>query len=134
MNRYLLLLISFFYLTTASANEASQGFSPTILIVDKSNTSYEKIIFDLLALQKLLLICPSQIPEPFIQTGFLLVPKAFEEAGKQNYRIIEFPKLNHFFQTCETGSILEYGIIEETIAPVVLDTLTSWLLETTTNF
>ncbi len=62
-----------------------------------------------------------------------VIAKILEEAGNQNYRIIEFPKLNHFFQTCETGSILEYGKIEETIAPVVLDTLSSWILETTTN-
>lgn len=47
--------------------------------------------------------------------------------------IIEFPKLNHFFQTCETGSILEYGIIKETIAPVVLDAISGWILETTTH-
>lgn len=63
-----------------------------------------------------------------------VIAKIFEEAGNQNYRIIEFPKLNHFFQTCETGSILEYGKIEETIAPVVLDALSDWILETTTNF
>ncbi len=62
-----------------------------------------------------------------------VIAKILEEAGNQNYRIIEFPKLNHFFQTCETGSILEYGKIEETIAPVVLDTLSDWILETTTN-
>jgi uncharacterized protein len=59
--------------------------------------------------------------------------KILEETGNRNFRIIEFPKLNHFFQACETGSILEYGIIEETIAPVVLDTLSDWILETTTN-
>lgn len=63
-----------------------------------------------------------------------VIAKILEEAKNRNYRIIEFPKLNHFFQTCETGSILEYGIIEETIAPVLLDTLSDWILETTTNF
>lgn len=63
-----------------------------------------------------------------------VIAKVLEEAGNRNYRIIEFPKLNHFFQTCETGSILEYGQIEETIAPVVLDTLSDWILETTSNF
>ena len=63
-----------------------------------------------------------------------VIAKILEEAGNRNYRIIEFPKLNHLFQTCESGSILEYGKIEETIAPVVLDTLSSWILETTTNF
>ena len=62
-----------------------------------------------------------------------VIAKILKEAGNQNYRIIQFPKLNHFFQTCETGSILEYGIIEETIAPIVLDTLSDWILETTTN-
>ena len=62
-----------------------------------------------------------------------VIAKILKEAGNQNYRIIQFPKLNHFFQTCETGSILEYGKIEETIAPVVLDALSSWILETTTN-
>ena len=60
-----------------------------------------------------------------------VIAKSLEEAGNVNYRIIEFPKLNHFFQTCETGSILEYGKIEETIAPVVLDTVSNWILETT---
>lgn len=74
MYRYFLLLISLFYLTTASAIQANEDFSPTILVVDKNNSSYEKIIFDLLSLQKSLIVCPSQIPEPFIQTGFLLVP------------------------------------------------------------
>lgn len=62
-----------------------------------------------------------------------VIAKILKEAGNRNYRIIEFPKLNHFFQTCETGSILEYGKIEETIAPEVLDTLSGWILETTTN-
>lgn len=62
-----------------------------------------------------------------------LIAKALEAAGNRNYTIIEFPKLNHFFQTCETGSILEYGKIEETIAPVVLDTLSDWILQTTAN-
>ncbi len=62
-----------------------------------------------------------------------VIAKILEEAGNRNYRIIEFAKLNHFFQTCETGSILEYGKIEETIAPVVLDTLSDWILEATTK-
>lgn len=62
-----------------------------------------------------------------------VIAKILEDVGNRNYRIIEFPKLNHFFQTCESGSILEYGKIEETIAPVVLNTLSDWILETTTN-
>jgi len=63
-----------------------------------------------------------------------VIAKTLEEAGNRNYKIIEFPKLNHFFQTCETGSVLEYGIIEETVAPVVLDAISGWILEATTSF
>jgi dipeptidyl aminopeptidase/acylaminoacyl peptidase len=62
-----------------------------------------------------------------------LIGKILKETGNQNYKIIEFPKLNHFFQTCQSGSILEYGKIEETIAPEVLDTLSDWILETTAH-
>lgn len=62
-----------------------------------------------------------------------LIAKTLDEAGNQNYRIIEFPQLNHLFQTCDSGSILEYGKIEETIAPVVLDTLSSWILDLTSK-
>ncbi|MEM1282412.1 MAG: alpha/beta fold hydrolase [Chlamydiota bacterium] len=62
-----------------------------------------------------------------------VIAKTLEKAGNQNYKIIEFPQLNHFFQTCESGSILEYPKIEETIAPIVLETLSDWILETTSN-
>ncbi len=62
-----------------------------------------------------------------------IITKLLEESGNRHYKIIELPKLNHFFQTCESGSILEYGKMEETLAPVVLDTLTSWISETITH-
>lgn len=35
--------------------------------------------------------------------------------------------VNHLFQTCVTGTPSEYGSIEETIAPVVLELLWQWL-------
>ncbi len=70
----------------------------------------------------------SQVPP---KLNLPLIAETLNEAGNQNYKMIEFPKLNHFFQTCESGSILEYGKIEETIAPVVLDALSAWILETT---
>lgn len=62
-----------------------------------------------------------------------VIANILQEAGNRSYTIVELPKLNHFFQTCESGSILEYGKIEETIAPVVLDTLSDWILETTAH-
>jgi hypothetical protein len=43
--------------------------------------------------------------------------------------IVELPGLNHLFQPAKTGSPAEYGQIEETIAPVALDTITDWILK-----
>lgn len=74
MKKFYFLLISLFYLTIASATLLSQEIFPTIVVVDKNNSSSEKVILDLLALQKSLIVCPAKIPESFQQTGFLLVP------------------------------------------------------------
>ncbi len=52
-----------------------------------------------------------------------------EKAGNKNYKIVELPNLNHLFQKAETGSVAEYGQIEETISPEVLDIMTSWILK-----
>lgn len=38
-----------------------------------------------------------------------------------------FDGLNHLFQTCHTGLVVEYQQIEETIAPTVMETITSWI-------
>ena len=57
------------------------------------------------------------------------IAKALEEAGNKDYKILELPKLNHAFQTCQTGSPKEYAIIDETISPVVLNLMSDWILE-----
>ncbi|MBX3364185.1 MAG: alpha/beta fold hydrolase [Phycisphaeraceae bacterium] len=46
-------------------------------------------------------------------------------------RIVELPDLNHLFQTAITGSPAEYAVIEETLAPVFLDLVASWVREVT---
>jgi dipeptidyl aminopeptidase/acylaminoacyl peptidase len=43
----------------------------------------------------------------------------------------ELPGLNHLFQTAKTGAPSEYGDIEETLAPVVLESVTEWIVERT---
>jgi uncharacterized protein len=60
-----------------------------------------------------------------------VIAKALEEGGNTDYQIVELPKMNHLFQTCETGSLSEYLTIEETISPKVLDLISDWLLEKT---
>jgi len=41
----------------------------------------------------------------------------------------ELPGLNHLFQTAKTGSPGEYVQIEETIAPMALETITGWIVK-----
>lgn len=42
--------------------------------------------------------------------------------------VVSLPGLNHLFQECETGAVDEYGEIEETISPAVLQRLGDWIL------
>ncbi len=41
--------------------------------------------------------------------------------------LIVLPGLNHLFQSARTGALGEYGTIEETIAPAVLDLVADWI-------
>jgi len=52
---------------------------------------------------------------------------ALAAAGNKNVEIVEFAGLNHLFQTAKTGAPAEYGDIEETMAPAVLDTIAKWV-------
>jgi pimeloyl-ACP methyl ester carboxylesterase len=56
------------------------------------------------------------------------IAKALEAGGNRDYEIVKLPKLNHLFQTSETGAVSEYSKIEETIAPVALETMSDWIL------
>lgn len=55
---------------------------------------------------------------------------AIRAATKANrdVTIVELPGLNHMFQNANTGTVGEYADIEETIAPVALDTMSNWIL------
>jgi pimeloyl-ACP methyl ester carboxylesterase len=59
------------------------------------------------------------------------IEKALKAGGNHDYEIVKLPKLNHLFQTSQTGSIDEYARIEETIAPVALETMSTWILRHT---
>lgn len=53
---------------------------------------------------------------------------ALEEGGNDKFKIKELPNLNHLLQTAETGSISEYGKIEETMSPTALQLIVEWIL------
>ena len=54
---------------------------------------------------------------------------ALEAGGNKAFVVQELPGLNHLFQTAKTGSPVEYGQIEETMAPIALDTIARWILK-----
>lgn len=49
--------------------------------------------------------------------------------GNKQVSVKIYPQLNHLFQTAETGLVAEYGQIEETISPEVLQDITQWILQ-----
>jgi len=57
------------------------------------------------------------------------IRKALAESGNPHVEIDELPGLNHLFQTAKTGAPAEYAQIEETISPVALDKMASWILK-----
>jgi fermentation-respiration switch protein FrsA (DUF1100 family) len=57
------------------------------------------------------------------------IRKALEESGNQHFEVDELPGLNHLFQTAKTGSPAEYAQIEETISPIALDKMATWILK-----
>jgi hypothetical protein len=57
------------------------------------------------------------------------IRKALETGGNKNFEIDELPGLNHLFQTAKTGGIGEYSEIEETMSPVAMEKVASWILK-----
>lgn len=61
------------------------------------------------------------------------IRKALEEGGNKNIETVELPGLNHLFQTANTGAPSEYAQIDETIAPVALDKIATWITKVTSR-
>lgn len=57
------------------------------------------------------------------------IKKSLIKAGNKDFEAVEFPGLNHLFQTAKTGSPSEYAQIEETISPKVLEKVKDWILK-----
>ena len=57
-----------------------------------------------------------------------MITAAVAEGGNSDVTIHRPPGLNHLFQPAGTGLVGEYGAIEETIAPQVLELIRDWLL------
>jgi uncharacterized protein len=54
---------------------------------------------------------------------------ALPAGGNTHVETVDFPALNHLFQTATSGAPSEYGVIEETVSPVALNKSSGWILE-----
>lgn len=61
------------------------------------------------------------------KSNLAAIREAVEAGGNRNFEVAEMAGLNHLFQTCDTGSATEYGQIEETLSPVLLDKVAQWI-------
>lgn len=64
---------------------------------------------------------PSKINLAAIEAGL-------KSGGNENVTVKELPGLNHLFQECTTGSPTEYANIEQTMSPVALNEISTWIL------
>jgi len=55
------------------------------------------------------------------------IEKALSDGGNTEVETHELEGLNHLFQDSDTGDILEYQLIEQTMSPVVLKLITEWV-------
>jgi len=55
------------------------------------------------------------------------IENALRSGGNTNVKTVKMPELNHLFQHCKTGLPAEYGKIEETMSPEVLEIIASWI-------
>jgi pimeloyl-ACP methyl ester carboxylesterase len=60
-----------------------------------------------------------------------LIAAGLKAGGNVDVTVKAFPRLNHLFQTSQTGLLSEYGQIEETMSPDVLKTVSDWILHRT---
>jgi len=56
-----------------------------------------------------------------------LINEVHTKNHNKRFKTVELPSLNHLLQTAQTGNLAEYGQIEETISPVALNLMSSWI-------
>jgi len=61
------------------------------------------------------------------------IENALKKGGNNQFKVKELPGLNHLFQECKTGLPAEYAEIEQTISPVALEAITSWIKTTASS-
>lgn len=65
------------------------------------------------------------------EQNLMRIAATLDEMHHTDYTVVLLPKLNHAFQTCQIGSVMEYEQIEETASPLALKIMSEWILERT---
>jgi hypothetical protein len=69
-----------------------------------------------------------QVP---VDQNLPVIEAALKKGGNKDYTVLRLPGLNHLFQTCKKGTPGEYAQIEETMSPVALDAIATWIRKRT---
>lgn len=106
-------------LGTLSLNMAEQP-SLRVLLTTNSQADWRGVRCPVLALNGTL---DHQVPPESLDG----IVAALREGGNMQVESELIPSLNHLFQTAKTGKESEYGVIDETIAPVVLEKISTFV-------
>lgn len=110
-----------------AAQHANQLVSPWMQYFIKYNPALilEKVKCPVLAIngEKDLQVPPKENLEP--------ITAALKKGGNKKVTAKELPGLNHLFQECTTGSPNEYALIEQTMSPIALSEILSWIQQQT---
>ena len=61
------------------------------------------------------------------QIALPIIEQSLKAAGNKDFTVLETKNMNHWFQTCKTGALAEYGTIQETLSPAVLEIIAQWI-------
>lgn len=61
------------------------------------------------------------------KSNLAAIEAALKESKSKGYEIKELEGLNHLFQECKLCTVNEYGQLQQTISPVALEVMTSWM-------
>jgi pimeloyl-ACP methyl ester carboxylesterase len=95
------------------------------LIITDPRPTLEKVTCPVLAINGSLDL---QVPS---KKNLENIENSVKKGGNTDVTTVEFPNLNHLFQTTTTGSPSEYALLEETFSPDALKVLSDWIIEKT---
>ena len=55
------------------------------------------------------------------------IKEVLTKSGNKDFKTVEIPGVNHLLQTAKTGDISEYETIQETMSPVAMNIICSWI-------